>query len=72
MVVAWPVTTTTDPMTILSLLWVSAHLSLRCKGAYLHLDAAPYPAREHYTRMRPAVHDLTVALGCPPAPYEGK
>lgn len=57
---------------LLQLLWTSAHFSLRRKGAYLHQDAAPYPAREHYTRLWPLVHEVTVALGCPVAPWEGR
>lgn len=51
-------------VTALSLLWVSAHLYLRRIGVARALPPAAQAALWQH------VHDLTRALGNPPAPYE--
>lgn len=59
--------------TVASLLWVAAHHGLRRLGAARDPhDAAPYPLTAWHVRLWGYVHDLTAALGCPPAPGEWK
>lgn len=56
----------------LELVWVAAHLGLRRKGAaFDHEDAAPHPRLARHTRLWGHVHDITLTLGHPPAPYMG-
>ena len=55
------------------LLWVAAHHGLRQRSiARDPLDAAPYPLAAWVSALWGHVHDLTAALGHPPAPGEWK
>lgn len=58
---------------LLQLVWVAAHHGLRRANGHITRalrsgDAAPFPWHTIRTRQWGAVHDVTAALGNPPAP----